>query len=468
MIDRMGTRTQISSLVTIFGIISFAMIMRGQDVLEEDIFSQTHWFDVTHMEDTLRNHGCTIHFTTGQEGRSSLMEMDIFWIMQLKDSIPPYLGFPYTQEEVESIVHFSQQGGTILFFPANWMQPVEAVDNGLLYDSRWKTTVYVENSNPLPDEGRDIYDIFVFSPITDFVDSMRNENTIKPITCGNHAYPFVFLENEYFLPIAAISYPFLHQGNYESKILIAVGSHMWETWWHDPIIWDNMKFVSNILCTAAGCEGYELPPCAVPEPFEIGVDSVPECANPGDTITLTGRNLWQGSNENIGGDIEIYFYGPQDTVVIPFEYSDHRPDPHSLYGTWLKFVCPALPEGEYDVELGHKAITFYAGKITIPCDSPVSLCRRSPNPFTPNGDGINDEAEFSFPGLGEVEGVIKIFTLGNLKVREIEIPAGWSAKETAIWDGTDNAGEPLSQGIYIYTIRSEGRIKCKGTVTLAR
>jgi hypothetical protein len=110
----------------------------------------------------------------------------------------------------------------------------------------------------------------------------------------------------------------------------------------------------------------------------------------------------------------------------------------------------------------------FAESVLVPEIETVSLCQRTPNPFTPNGDGINDEVEFEFPGLSEVEGVIKIFTLGNLRVRTIEVPAGWSAKETAVWDGTDNAGAPLREGIYLYIIRSEGRIKCKGTVTLAR
>jgi hypothetical protein len=128
-----------------------------------------------------------------------------------------------------------------------------------------------------------------------------------------------------------------------------------------------------------------------------------------------------------------------------------------------------LPDGEYDVKLGHKAITFYAGSITIPCDmSDYHLCSAAPNPFTPNGDGINDEVEFEFPGLGEVPGTIKIFTLDNLRVRTIEVPTGSGAKEAAKWDGRDDTGTPIRPGIYIYTIRAEGRIKCEGTITLAR
>jgi len=97
-----------------------------------------------------------------------------------------------------------------------------------------------------------------------------------------------------------------------------------------------------------------------------------------------------------------------------------------------------------------------------------SLCHRTPNPFTPNGDGINDEAEFTFPGLGEVPGTIKIFSLDNLRVRTIEVPSGTGAKQEAIWDGKDDTGAPMREGIYLYTIRAEGRIKCQGTVTLAR
>jgi len=430
----------------------------GQQVLfESELGCGADEWDYQQWFDTLESHGATVDWTQNV-GYSNMDIYEMYW-----GQIGALPG------EIRNIVvEYTRLGGHVVIW--HWGAPYPNCPElcSLLIDTAWSSTIAIEDSHVFNQIDR----FFSFYRLVENVEYMRVSSGLT-VTCGNHAYPFIFSDTSdidiYTDPIAAISYPFIQEGRCGSYIMLVTGTRYWDLEAGPYPGSDGWRLARNMLLTGANIPGWQLPPCAVPEPFEIEVDSVPECASPGDTITLTGCNLWQGSNENIGGDIEIYFYGPQDTVVIPFEYSDHRPDPHSLYDTWLKFICPALPDGEYDIELGHKAITFYAESITIPCDRPdYSLCHRTPNPFTPNGDGINDEAEFTFPDLGEVPGTIKIFTLGNLRVRTIEVPTGAGAKQEAIWDGTDDTGEPLSQGIYIYTIRAEGRIKCSGTVTLAR
>ncbi|HDG67975.1 MAG TPA: hypothetical protein ENG11_02375, partial [candidate division Zixibacteria bacterium] len=98
-------------------------------------------------------------------------------------------------------------------------------------------------------------------------------------------------------------------------------------------------------------------------------------------------------------------------------------------------------------------------------------CDRRPNPFTPNADGKNDYAQFTFPDMGVREGTIYIYDVHNVLVKQIDVPAGLSVSETlerARWDGTDSNGDKVPQGVYMYVIISEGEVVCEGTVTVAR
>jgi len=410
--------------------------------------------DFTCFLDSLRFYGATVNMTI-ITGYANIHDMDMYW-----GTLGGYYTHDYEYESI--IVDYARSQGRIVIWA-----PSSHPDSGLyclLSNSTWSPTLEILDTFVNRDVNRDRF--FSFQRLDEGIDYIRFYSPLT-ISCGDHAYPFVFSDsfpNRWYTdPIAAIAYPFLHEGNCESYIMLGTGVHYWQDEAGPYPGSDGWRLATNMLLTGAGISGWELPPCAIPEPYCIDVDSCPNCASPGDTVTLYGNNLWQGNNENIGGDIEIYI---GDTVIIPIEYSHYEPVCSTLYNTWLEFICPDLPIGTYQIELGHKAILFDGGEIQIPCD--YDYCSRFPNPFTPNSDDINDFTQFEFDNMGNSEGTIYIYNIHGHEVRQIDVPAGANAKTAAQWHGADNNGNPLPQGLYIYVIESGGEIVCEGTVTLAR
>ena len=83
----------------------------------------------------------------------------------------------------------------------------------------------------------------------------------------------------------------------------------------------------------------------VPCPMVV---EIPECANPGDTVVVSGVNLLP--------DIVIKI---DDTIIEPINYA--------LGYDTLEFVCPSLPAGAHDISFFWDTLEIFSGSILIPC-----------------------------------------------------------------------------------------------------
>lgn len=79
--------------------------------------------------------------------------------------------------------------------------------------------------------------------------------------------------------------------------------------------------------------------------------------------------------------------------------------------------------------------------------------------ITPNGDTINDRAEF--PGLS---GAVNIFDSNMHKIKTV---TGCSSGSSICWDGTDENGETVESGVYIYQFTADGE-RVSGVIGVAK
>ena len=86
-----------------------------------------------------------------------------------------------------------------------------------------------------------------------------------------------------------------------------------------------------------------------------------------------------------------------------------------------------------------------------------------PNPFTPNGDGVNDVVTLFFDNPSGVSPIVRIYDIRGSLVREL-LNVGLTS---AAWDGRDDAGRTMPMGLYLYQVEVGDEVG-GGTITLAR
>ncbi len=102
----------------------------------------------------------------------------------------------------------------------------------------------------------------------------------------------------------------------------------------------------------------------------------------------------------------------------------------------------------------------------------LSAVQVAPNPFSPNGDGVNDQVQLFYTLLRLTDVVpleTEIYTLAGNRVRTLGTREGGSALYQTAWDGRDDQGELVDPGLYVYRVvvaAGSGREERLGPIAL--
>jgi hypothetical protein len=171
------------------------------------------------------------------------------------------------------------------------------------------------------------------------------------------------------------------------------------------------------------------------------------------TRLLTARDFPRGQEK----DIRLDFHTPVYKLMTQFDS-----------WVWNDGSTVALPQ---PTQAGNAVDRLPSDQVVVTVqdtDKSLALRQVSPNPFSPNGDGINDVARFQFDLYLLTKAVqveVGIYDLSGRLMRRLG-PVGAAAGEQQLaWDGRDEGGTAVAPGVYVYQLTVDSDTRESKTVT---
>ena len=131
-------------------------------------------------------------------------------------------------------------------------------------------------------------------------------------------------------------------------------------------------------------------------------------------------------------------------------------------------IAQPATDGDASPDIATNALIVVVDDI----DNVVNAPKITPNPFTPNGDGINDEITISFDLfllLEHTDILFEIYDLSGHRVTQFQLGGSTAGTLNIKWDGRDQDGQMTPPGIYLYRLAidsDDSSIERSGTLSL--
>ena len=205
-----------------------------------------------------------------------------------------------------------------------------------------------------------------------------------------------------------------------------------------------------------------------PEPAGEGI------AIDGGNIIIKNSIIWDNHIQKNSGSIDITysnieggFTGTGNIDANPLFCDYWSGSWPQLAGNYhLTFLSPAIGKGENGVNMGAFDVGCDIDTALLSVDEPIdvtpteyALHDNYPNPFNPT-----TTLRFDLPEVSDI--TLTIYNMLGQKVRTFNMQNTSAGYHSIMWDATNNLGEQVGAGVYLYQLRANQFVKTRKMVLL--